>query len=352
MFAPRTALFVLVLSVAAASCDDGASPALDAGEEDAGGRPRDTGDSDDESDGARPDLGGDDTDDLGSADTDLDSTDATADTAVDPGVDPDTDPGCTIDNDGDGHAPVSCGGDDCDDNNARRFGGSREFCDAIDNNCNNILNEGVDCVFWAHTVDMLYRVDPFTGLVEELGPVDGLLDIDTSADGTLYGVTDTELLVFDDGTATWDAVGDLGISGGAPNGLAITSRNIAYLTSLDDLYRVDLDTGAATLVGDTGQNFESSGDCVVNKDDTLYMTSKHLTDTDTLVVLNTDTAVGDAVGPIGVTGVYGLTAAWGQLFGVTRAGEIVAIDEVTGAGTVLHTLDGMRFYGAASAPER
>jgi hypothetical protein len=52
------------------------------------------------------------------------------------------------DQDGDGDAPVMCGGTDCDDTNDRRNGARAprplaETCDGLDNNCNDVVDEGV-----------------------------------------------------------------------------------------------------------------------------------------------------------------------------------------------------------------
>jgi len=41
------------------------------------------------------------------------------------------------DEDGDGHANVTCGGDDCDDADGTRFPGNAEVCDADDEDCND-----------------------------------------------------------------------------------------------------------------------------------------------------------------------------------------------------------------------
>jgi hypothetical protein len=41
----------------------------------------------------------------------------------------------SCDEDGDGHTAVSCGGDDCDDENADAYPGAVESCDGIDENC-------------------------------------------------------------------------------------------------------------------------------------------------------------------------------------------------------------------------
>jgi hypothetical protein len=49
------------------------------------------------------------------------------------------------DRDGDGEAPVACGGADCDDTNARVRGGRSaiaETCDGLDNNCDAVIDEG------------------------------------------------------------------------------------------------------------------------------------------------------------------------------------------------------------------
>ena len=45
------------------------------------------------------------------------------------------------DDDGDGHAPIACGGDDCNDHNANVFGGHPEICDdGVDNDCNLVAD--------------------------------------------------------------------------------------------------------------------------------------------------------------------------------------------------------------------
>jgi hypothetical protein len=43
--------------------------------------------------------------------------------------------GASCDADGDGHMAMSCGGDDCDDNNPDAYPGAVESCDGIDENC-------------------------------------------------------------------------------------------------------------------------------------------------------------------------------------------------------------------------
>ncbi len=48
----------------------------------------------------------------------------------------------TADGDGDGELRAGCGGNDCDDGDARRNSRAAEVCDGRDNNCNQIVDEG------------------------------------------------------------------------------------------------------------------------------------------------------------------------------------------------------------------
>jgi hypothetical protein len=50
-----------------------------------------------------------------------------------------------LDNDGDGHFPIVCGGDDCDDSTAAAGPGQLEVCDGKDNDCNGGVDDGAMC---------------------------------------------------------------------------------------------------------------------------------------------------------------------------------------------------------------
>src|SRR5262249_28178987 len=50
-----------------------------------------------------------------------------------------------LDQDADGHPPIICGGDDCNDDSASTFPGAPEICDGKDNDCNQQVDDGATC---------------------------------------------------------------------------------------------------------------------------------------------------------------------------------------------------------------
>ena len=277
----------------------------------------------------------------------------------------DTDNDC--DKDMDGAWSLECGGNDCDDNNFNRAPDRREFCDDIDNNCDGNLNEGLNCTFYANTGQLLYQIDPIKKVVSaplpivrdpnETGDMQWLTDIDTSPDGILYGVAKdypdagTVLYQFDDWLHVWSTIGS-SPNVLEPSGLAISTDGVAYVLAGDSMYTMNLATGQANLVGPLGSGFFASGDCVMNKNDSLYMTSKAAGQNDTLVLVETTSGQGTALGDVGFANLYGLTVAWGKMYGLNSAGQVIEINPITGAGTLVTTFSNISWWGAASTPNR
>ena len=266
---------------------------------------------------------------------------------------------------------------DCDDDERMRSPNGVEFCDALDNNCNDEVNEGLTCEFFANTRDALWLIDPFEKVVrpacgpgapevcsaevtEFVGDRErdvSFQDLETHPDGRLFAITRQQLYEFramgNGGlwVPTTQALGADGI--GDANGFAIDRDGTGFITAEDRLYTVDVGTGAATLVGTMDEEVYSSGDCVVNKGNTLFMTSKADGVPDRLVAINRQTAEVTLLDQnTGFDKIFALTAAWGILFGLTGDGEVIQIDERTGAGTLITTFPDTTFFGSASTPDR
>ncbi|MFT4704241.1 MAG: hypothetical protein ACI81R_001937 [Bradymonadia bacterium] len=344
--------FVALLLVTAACGDDPIIVPTDAVERDISFRDTDE-DAVVETDAGSdvPDTTATDTDD-GEADTAGDAVVDAPDTTVDTGPN-------LCDRDNDGVESTACGGLDCNDDEPRDRPGVPERCDFADNNCNGDVNDGIPCVFFGHSGDALYEIDPFRGTANEVGEVPRLLDFDTAPDGTLYGITAEALFSYDERRQRWDEVGQLGVEDFGANGLAIDSTSTGFATASNTLYRINLETGAAIIVGDMGviegRVVTSSGDCVIDKGDVLYMTSKDPEDrdrADDLVIIDSRTGAATLIGQVGFGRVFGLTAAWGYLFGLTVEGELIEIDVNTGEGNLLMELGDIGWFGAASTPAR
>lgn len=252
---------------------------------------------------------------------------------------------------------------DCDDDDRFRAPTLIELCDDVDNDCDDQLNQGITCEIYAHGPGELYAVDPFKQSIRTIGVIDtenSLLDIDTHPDGTLYGISSDALFRYERefGMWVWNEVGSLQSDLRGANGLAIDRDGQAYATRDNELFGVDLQTGVATKLGDLSGQVNSSGDCVIDKGNKLYMSSKDpeagSMRPDDLVLINATNNTTQIIGRTNHARIYGLTAAWGLLYGLTAEGELITIDiSSDGApSTLIKKFDDVRFYGAASSPSR
>ena len=259
------------------------------------------------------------------------------------------------DRDQDGYASRECGGDDCDDSDRGVNPGISERCSFDDENCDGDNNEGLECTFFAHGPNTLYSVDPFADEVTVIGQMtsDGrnvsLFDIDIDPDGSLIGVNGTQLIRFDE-TGRGTAIAQVRTPASI-NGLAIDSEGTIFLTqsggSPARAYTMTLD-GTVTPVGSLAP-YTSSGDCVVLKDDSLLMTARSQRGgNDELVYVDSRTAQTRLLGTMGARAVYGLSASFGYLFGLSDEGRVLLVDPESGATEELFREPDVRFWGAAN----
>ena len=260
-----------------------------------------------------------------------------------------------VDYDFDGYTDHRCGGNDCNDENAYINPSAAETCDNLDNDCDGELNNGIECWFYAHSSTSLYRIDPFKLTHEFVISVPSLYDMDTSPapESVLYGLTGSGWLKsFDEDEETWNNLDNAQSSIGG-NGFAIDNYRRAFVTKSNKLYEVDLNTGGIIEEWELDTPdlwIQSSGDCVVNKNNSFYMTSSAPATND-LIYVDPSTMKGVLVGNTGFSGIWGLTAAFGKLYGLTSAGQLLLIDPSTAETVELHDFP-ISFYGAASSPSR
>lgn len=272
---------------------------------------------------------------------------------------PDAGRPANCDADHDGFDARICGGSDCDDERRAVHPAATERCDFIDNNCDDEINEGLDCSFLAAGPRTLYAIDPFQGELEELATVElpsgrTLLDVDTDENGELVGVTRGGLYALSEDGASRPLVEARVPS--YTNGMAINGFGTVFLTTNEfadpRALVIGRDDGSIRLLGNTSP-FRSSGDCVVLKDESLLMSAQRQDSPlpgDWLVLINSSDGSTQPIGSIGFSRVFGLSASFDFLFGVTDGGEVIEIDANTGRGRLLFQADeGIRFWGAANA---
>ncbi len=108
-----------------------------------------------------------------------------------------------------------------------------------------------------------------------------------------------------------------------------------------------------TFPGSYGSGYVTAGDLVTVSDGTVYglvKPSATSTNPDLLVTVNPSNGVATLIGATGFTNLWGVAYSKGKLLAFSSTGQIVSINPATGAGTLVTTIAGKAFYGAASNP--
>jgi hypothetical protein len=210
-------------------------------------------------------------------------------------------------------------------------------------------------VLYANTFGSLYSIDPQTLQPTHLadftaaGSAVMMSDIAVDRTGNVIGagVTPPDVYAVDPATgvcspiATNLTVEQYGI-GFAPVG----AQDVLFGAGSDgQLYRIDLTSGAATVVGAFG--LPPSGDLAWAGNELLLTTRTAGTD----LLARVDTANGQATAIGDTTYMQVLALGWlnGVLYGLTGGGQILVLDPATGGPLDAVTI-GQSWVGAASPP--
>ena len=182
-------------------------------------------------------------------------------------------------------------------------------------------------------------VDVQSGAVTVVGPSGvSLTDIAFDPAGNLWGVSFTGLYRLNRDTGAATLVGVTGIPDG--NALVFGADGTLYAAgaSTTALFTINPATGAGTSIGDIG--FRSAGDLAFAGGE-LYLSST----THRLIQIDLGPVSGTDVGPFGFNNVFGMATGDGVLYGVAGT-RIFSVDTLTGAGTQIVGYAGHGLGGA------
>jgi hypothetical protein len=200
---------------------------------------------------------------------------------------------------------------------------------------------------------ILGRVDVATGGVSVIGNMGVVMtDIAFNPTGQLFGLSFTGFYSINPTTAAATFIGNHSVPGG--NALVFGTDGTLYAAgfSSQSLFTINPTTGAGTNLGNISDS--SGGDLAFNGGNLFLATS-----TNELLRINlANLATSVAVGPFGVSGVFGLaTGDDGVLYAVAGT-QIFSVNTATGAATNpvnyfgqgLGSANGQSFFTEAGAP--
>ena len=211
-------------------------------------------------------------------------------------------------------------------------------------------------VMYAHSRDTLYAIDDTSFALTTIGSFgtsDLITDLAVTSDGTLYGISKTELYRIDGATGLAARIAS--VPGLENVGLTFLPDDTLLATDkAGGVRRVNPATGQVTEIGAFGGGYATAGDLVAVADGTMYAISDEGPvgdefDDNLLLTVNTANGSAAPVGQIGFGQVFGVAYANGHVYAFNNAGKIIEIDRATGAGTerASHPVE---FWGAGVSP--
>jgi hypothetical protein len=217
-------------------------------------------------------------------------------------------------------------------------------------------------VVYAHSADTLYRLDPSTDQVTVVGPFQGctqVIDMALDQNSNAYVTTNTALYKVDLTTAACTQIS----TGSYPNSLSFVPKGtldpsaealVGYF--VDQYIRIDVTTGAVTIVGTLTGGYRSSGDIVSVANGGTFLTVKGGPENCDDCLLQVDPKTGALIksyGSVKHSDVFGLAFWAGTAYGFDNGGKMFSIGY---AGGTLVTTDiavpnpppHLSFWGAGS----
>lgn len=216
---------------------------------------------------------------------------------------------------------------------------------------------------FGHSASRLYRLDPKTKAVTDVGMFDGcgpIIDIALDESSTLFAANYDALYKVDKATAACTEVA----RGKYPNSLSFVPKGtvdpsaealVGYEDA--DYVRIDTTTGAKTKIGTLGGGFRSSGDIVSVKGGKTYLTVKGGSCTNFDCLVEVDPSNGKMLknwGSIEHKDVFGLSFWGGKIYGFNQEGKLFEVTFGTSQlATSLIPIPGkpsdLSFWGAGSS---
>jgi hypothetical protein len=216
---------------------------------------------------------------------------------------------------------------------------------------------------YAHSADVLYRLDPSSKQVAVVGPFTGgcssVIDIAIDSNSNGYVTTSSELWKVDLTTAACTMIS----TGSYPNSLSFVPKgtldpNAEALVGFNgaDYIHIDTTTGKVTSVGTLGGGYSSSGDVVSVIGGGTFLTVKGGKESCNDCLLQIDPKTGALVqsyGTIAHADVFGLAFWAGTAYGFDNGGQVFSIgwqngQLVTANIPVPNPPAGLSFWGAGS----
>jgi hypothetical protein len=186
---------------------------------------------------------------------------------------------------------------------------------------------------YAHSETVLFKLDPDTKVVTTIGPFDGcggsVVDLAVDAKSNVF-VSAAGIHAVDPKTAKCTLVASGSFAGNAlsfiPAGVLDPVKEVLVTLNVSDYYRVDLDKGMSTKLGELPSGFESSGDIVSVKGGGTYVTAYGPGCNDCLLEIDPKNgSLKKNWGPLGANSVYGVAYWAGTVYAFTHYGQLFEV---------------------------